>query len=206
MRKPASGASGCALCSAMGADATCALAHRSPRHHPRAGVSEAAQRCLGSRRLVSVVAEEPSHGRFGGVHEAALDRVAAWSACAGRRGRRARGRLPGRRDGLHASTLAVTAWSFATVGRRLVDRGAPRGRTAGHETVQLRHEPFDLESGVVDARLGGLSRRFEGLHRHHSSSGQGLRGPWVSTVGPDSLSRRAPAGVSCCCRCGRGRR
>ena len=37
-------------------------------------------------------------------------------ARAGRRGRRARPRCPGRRDGLQASTLAVTAWSLATVG------------------------------------------------------------------------------------------
>ena len=60
--------------------------------------------------------------------------------------------MPGIRDGLHASTFAVTAWSFAA------------GRLApGHEVVQLGHELVDLDSSVIDADF----RDLESLHRHH---------------------------------------
>ena len=72
--------------------------------------------------------------------------------------------MPGRRDGLHASTLVVTTWSLAAVGRASSTALRPDISPRDTSVVELGHELVDLDPGVIDADVGD---ELEGLHRHH---------------------------------------
>ena len=65
--------------------------------------------------------------------------------------------MPGRFDGLHASTFAVTTWSFAAVGSAPSTVSRPGARTSRHEVMQLGHQSLDLGESVVRGRTGSLA-------------------------------------------------
>ena len=101
--------------------------------------------------------------------------------------------IPGRRDGLHASTLAVTTCSFAAVGSASSMAARPELSPRDTRPMQLGHQTVDLGPRVVRARFTRGLRSLDGLKGLHRHLGRLVGSTGIGGAGRDPEPTRAGA-------------